>query len=390
MARLHLDCHSGMAGNMLIGLCLDLGISFADFARFIGSLGLSNYKLVHEKRNKQGVQATYFDVYLADEGEMSRFLPEIQEIIIRSSAPNFVKEKAIAVFQRLGEAEAKVHGILPDEVHFHEVGAVDAVIDIIGACWCLDQLGIKSISGNNLHTGRGWVKCAHGIIPVPAPATAELLLNIPYTQGETDKELLTPTGAALLAEWVSEWGDKPSGFKADQIGYGAGGWDLEYPNVVRGYLEKETAQTSSTLWMLETQVDDQNPQFLPELQESLLTLGASDVWLTPIIMKKGRPGTLLSLLVLEHLREDAEEMIFQRISTLGIRRWPVERTILERSFRSIQIEGQTIAVKVSERNGKLYSQTPEWEDCRKAAKELGKSPREIWLQATAQIQQSSK
>lgn len=390
MARLHLDCHSGMAGNMLIGLCLDLGIPFADFAKFIDSLGLSNYKLIYEKRDKQGILATYFDVYLIDEKELSRFLPEIQEIIAQSSAPNFVKEKAIAVFQRLGEAEAKVHGILPDEVHFHEVGAVDAIIDIVGACWCLDRLGVKAISGNNLHTGRGWVKCAHGVMPVPAPATAELLLKIPYIQGETDKELLTPTGAALLAEWVDEWSEKPYDFQTDQIGYGAGGWDLEYPNVVRGYLEKENPQNVSTLWMLETQVDDQNPQFLPELQESLLALGAADVWLTPIIMKKGRPGTLISLLIFEHLREDAEEMIFQRISTLGIRRWPVERTILERSFRSIQIEDQFITVKVGQRNDKRYSQTPEWEDCRAAAKELGKSPREIWLQAIAKAQESDK
>ena len=390
MARLHLDCHSGMAGNMLVGLCLDLGVSFADFTQFIDSLGLSNYKFVYEKRNKQGVLATYFDVQLIDAKESSRFLPEIQKIITQSSAPDHVKAKAIAVFQRLGEAEAKVHGISPEEVHFHEVGAVDAIVDIVGACWCLDQLGIDSISGDNLHTGRGWVKCAHGIMPVPAPATAELLLKIPYTQGETDKELLTPTGAALLAEWVSEWSDKPSNFKADQIGYGAGGWDLEYPNVVRGYLEKENTQTSSTLWMLETQVDDQNPQFLPELQESLLALGASDVWLTPIIMKKGRPGTLLSLLIFEDLREDAEEIIFQRISTLGIRRWPVDRTILERSFRTIEIEGQTIAIKEGQRNDKIYSQTPEWEDCRKAAKELGKSPRDIWLQAIAQIQKPDK
>ena len=390
MARLHLDCHSGMAGNMLVGLCLDLGVSFADFTQFIDSLGLSNYKFVHEKRNKQGVLATYFDVQLIDAEESSRFLPEIQEIITQSSAPDHVKAKAIAVFERLGEAEAKVHGISPVEVHFHEVGAVDAIIDIVGACWCLDQLGIDSITGDNLHTGRGWVKCAHGIMPVPAPATAELLLKIPYKQGETDKELLTPTGAALLAEWVSVWSEKPSNFKADQIGYGAGGWDLEHPNVVRGYLEKENTQTSSTLWMLETQVDDQNPQFLPELQESLLVLGASDVWLTPIIMKKGRPGTLLSLLIFENLREDAEEMIFQRISTLGIRRWPVERTILERSFRTIEIEGQTIAIKEGQRDGKRYSQTPEWEDCREAATKLGKSPREIWLQAITEIQKSDK
>lgn len=381
MARLHLDCSSGMSGNMLVGLCLDLGVPFPEFAEFIYSLSLGDFELIHERVNKNGVVGKYFDVKLPDKEESSRFLPEILELIGKSATSNQVKNRACNIFHRLAVAEATVHGVGPDEVHFHEVGAVDAIIDILGSCWCMDKLQITSVTADLLHTGRGWVKCAHGIMPIPAPATAELLLEIPYQQGEVNKELLTPTGAALLAEWVDVWGERPAGFHATQLGYGAGKWDLDFPNVVRGYLGPEPMESSEKLWMLETQVDDSNPQFIPELQETLLKIGCADVWQTSIHMKKGRPGVLVSVLVDEQVRDQAEMLIFSRIPTLGIRRWPVERTLLSRSFSTVEVFGKPIRIKEGWLGGKVINQMPEWEDCLRVARELEKSPREIWLLA---------
>ena len=363
MAQLHLDCSSGMAGSMLVGLCLDLGVSFEKFSGFIHSLGLSDYEVIYEKVKKRGISSSYFDIKLIKSEEIkTRFLPEIIEII----------GKCVAV------AEATVHGVGVDEVHFHEVGAVDAIIDILGACWCMEELKVTTVTADSLKTGRGWVKCAHGIMPIPAPATAELLLGIPYQQGEVDKELLTPTGAALLAEWVDVWGERPVEFQAEKIGYGAGKWELENPNVVRGYLGAEPI-AEEILWMMETQLDDSNPQFFPELKESLLKLGCADVWTTSIQMKKGRSGVLLSVLVTEPVRQMAEAMIFTQIPTLGIRRWKVERTILMRTFKTVEVLGKVIRIKQGWLDGKIVNQMPEWEDCLQASKELGVAPREIWV-----------
>ena len=379
MAQLHLDCSSGMAGSMLVGLCLDLGVSFDKFSGFIHSLGLSDYEVIYEKVKKRGISSSYFDIKLIKSEEIkTRFLPEIIEIIGKCEATDQVKNRACNVFHRLAVAEATVHGVGVDEVHFHEVGAVDAIIDILGACWCMEELKVTTVTADSLKTGRGWVKCAHGLMPIPAPATAELLLGIPYQQGEVDKELLTPTGAALLAEWVDVWGERPVEFQAEKIGYGAGKWELENPNVVRGYLGAEPI-AEEILWMMETQLDDSNPQFFPELKESLLKLGCADVWTTSIQMKKGRSGVLLSVLVTEPVRQMAEAMIFTQIPTLGIRRWKVERTILMRTFKTVEVLGKVIRIKQGWLDGKIVNQMPEWEDCLQASKELGVAPREIWV-----------
>lgn len=386
MARLHLDCSAGMSGNMLVGLCLDLGISWDEFKSFIDSLSLGEFDLSYEKVNKNGVMASYFDVHLVEEKAQSRFLPEIIEIIGKSSASDEVKNRACNVFHRLAVAEGIVHGIGPDEVHFHEVGAVDAIVDILGGCWCLDRLQITSVSADSLQVGRGWMECAHGVMPIPAPATAELLIGIPYQQGEIPKELLTPTGAALLAELVDFWGERPMDFSTKSLGYGAGKWDLNFPNVLRGYLGLDADESAEKLWTLETQVDDSNPQFLPELQESLLQIGCLDVWLTSIQMKKGRPGILLSAIVSEMLRPQAESIIFSRIPTLGIRRWQIERTILDRRFITVEVLGKPIKIKEGWLQGELMNQMPEWEDCLQVAKELQVAPRKIWSMALGQIE----
>jgi len=385
LARLHLDCSSGMAGNMLVGLCLDLGVPFQEFEEFIFSLDLDGFKLVHERVEKRGIMSRYFDVELSSDSQKSRFLPEIIEIIGKSPASNEVKNRACNVFQRLAVAEAAVHGVSPDEVHFHEVGAVDAIIDILGSCWCMERLHVRSVTADSLYTGRGWTTCAHGVMPVPAPATAELLLGVPYQQGEVGKELLTPTGAALLAEWVDIWGERPTDFVAGRVGYGAGKWELEAPNVVRGYLGADPSPETEKLWMLETHVDDTNPQFIPELQEKLLEMGALDTWVTPIQMKKGRPGILLSVLAFECFRDQVEMLIFSRIPTLGIRRWAAERTVLARSFSEVEVQGKKIRIKEGAYQGKVMNRMPEWEDCQKAAGELNLAPREVWMLAFRQM-----
>lgn len=385
MVHLHLNCSSGMAGNMMIGLCIDLGVSYEELREFLLSTLEEPFSLHYQKENKNGIQSSYFNVLLENESLENRFLPQIIEVIDSCKCSNQVKEKAKQVFWRLAKAEALVHGIVPEEVHFHEVGAVDAIIDILGSCWCLDKLGITQVTADSLYTGRGWVQCAHGIMPVPAPATEQLLIDIPYQQGDISKELLTPTGAALLAEWVDEWGERPRGFITQKIGYGAGTMDLVIPNVVQGALGILKRNSGNNIWMIETHVDDCNPQFIPELQQNLLKMGCADAWVTAIQMKKGRLGTLLSVLAKHDLKDEVEQLIFSQIPTLGIRSWEVERTMLERTFTKIKVLGEEIQIKQGWLDGKIVNQMPEWEDCLKAAHTLGVAPRYIWLLALQSI-----
>lgn len=251
MKTLYLDCFSGISGNMFVGMLLHAGLPFAEFAEAMQHLGVHGYSLVYEKVQKRGIQATYYNVILEDHHHdhdedqhgdghhhhhEHRHLKDIQQIIRNSSLSDGVKENSLAVFQRLGEAEARVHGVSIDEIHFHEVGAVDCILDIVGTCWALERLGIEQIGVSPLHVGSGFVRCAHGLMPVPAPATAELLQGLPYYSTDIKGELVTPTGAALVKTLATYAGPRPKEFIDRQIAYGAGTKDLDIPNVVRGYI----------------------------------------------------------------------------------------------------------------------------------------------------------
>ena len=370
-SALYLSGFSGVSGNMFIGALLDAGLPEKTLREMVSALPVSGYQLKIETVVKCGIKATHFDAELDhSEHHAHRHLADIVKIIEAAKLSKTVKARSIAVFTKLAEAEAKVHGTTVEKIHFHEVGAVDAIIDIVGTVFGLEALGIEKVYAGNLRTGHGMIKCAHGAMPIPAPATAELLTGIPYTHGEIEKELLTPTGAALLAVLCDGFGDRPAGFVSEKIAYGAGGWDLDIPNVLRAELGQLRCGTEApSLIVLETNIDDCNPQIFDYVMERLFKVGALDVWLTPIQMKKNRPAVTLSVLAPVALQEEIEKIIFTETTTIGIRRYAVQRTAAERREETVNTPWGSVRVKISSMNGKICSVTPEADDCRKLAEQ---------------------
>jgi hypothetical protein len=372
MKAMVLSCYSGISGNMFIGALLDAGLPEQALREMVSALPVSGYQLKFESVVKCGIKATFFDVLLDHhEYHAHRHLGDIIRIINAANLSDTVKARSIAVFTKLAEAEAKVHGTTVEKIHFHEVGAVDAIIDIVGTVFGLEQLGVEKLYAGNLRTGFGMIKCAHGSMPIPAPATAELLCGIPYIQGDVEKELLTPTGAALLATLCDGFGDRPAGFISEQTAYGAGGWDLDIPNVLRAELGRFQCLEKSDLLVMETNIDDCNPQIFDYVMERLFKVGALDVWLTPIQMKKNRPAITLSVLAPASLQEEIEKIIFSETTTIGIRRYAVERTAAERHEETVQTPWGSVRVKISSVNGKVCTTTPEIDECRKIAEATG-------------------
>lgn len=372
-STLYLSCFSGISGNMFIGALLDAGLPEADFRKMVSALPISGYKLKIEPVMKQGIKATHFDVILDhSEHHVHRHLADITRIIEDADLSDRVKKRSSAVFTKLAEAEAKVHGTTVEKIHFHEVGAADAIIDVVGTLFALEKLGIEQVYAGSLRTGRGFIQCAHGSMPIPAPATAELLTGIPYKQGDIEKELLTPTGAALLATLCEGFGDLPDGFVSEKIAYGAGGWDLDIPNVLRAQFgQLRCGADSSDLLVLETNIDDCNPQIFDYAIERLFEAGALDVWLTPVQMKKNRPAVTLSVLVRPALQDAMETILFAETTTIGIRCYAVTRTATERREETADTPWGPVRIKTSSIKGKMYSVTPEFEDCRNLARTYG-------------------
>lgn len=382
MKAMYLSGFSGVSGNMFIGALLDAGLPEKALRDMVGALPVSGYQLQFERTVKCGIAATHFDVLLDHhEHHAHRHLGDIVKIIEAAILSETVKKRSIAVFTRLAEAEAKVHGTTIEKIHFHEVGAVDAIIDIAGTVFGLEMLGVKKLYSGNLRTGCGMIQCAHGAMPIPAPATAELLTGIPYTQGHIEKELLTPTGAALLAVLCDGFGDRPADFVSEKTAYGAGGWDLEIPNVLRAEIGSIKASGEDALTVLETNIDDCNPQIFDYVMERLFKAGALDVWLTPIQMKKNRPAVMLSVLAPAALTKNLEEIIFTETTTIGIRSYAVQRTAAERREEAAQTPWGAVRVKVSSLNGAVCSVTPESDDCRKLAVANGVPLKEIMAAA---------
>lgn len=399
MKTLYLDTFSGASGNMLLGLLLDLGADKDLIFNELNKLNIGKYELKLNRVDKSGIDSTYFDVEceqfghgimskikkLTSDSAHFRNLKSILQILEESHLNSKIREKAEAVFTNLARAEAKVHGKTLHEVHFHEVGAVDTIIDIVGCVMALDNLGIEKVLCGRVQTGRGFIKCAHGLMPIPAPATAELLKDIPNYPGSIEKELITPTGAALLSVLVDEFTDMPDNFATEKVGYGAGTWDLEIPNVIRGYLgelKPIATKDSSSLYVLESNIDDMNPQFYDHVLRQILACGAQDAWITPIIMKKSRPANTLSVLLKQELIDTVTQVILKETTSIGVRYYPVERKIAERVLKPVTlVSGHKINIKYSYYNGELVNAMPEYEDCLKAATELNIPLKQIWLEA---------
>ncbi|HEY3424338.1 MAG TPA: nickel pincer cofactor biosynthesis protein LarC [Negativicutes bacterium] len=366
MRAIYLDCFAGISGNMLLGALLNVGVPEKFLREELAKLPVSGYDLNITQVSKCGITAVYVDVQLHQHHHHEhRHLCDIFQIIDNSSFDVSIKEKSKKIFMCLAQAEAKVHGTTVDDIHFHEVGAVDAIIDIVGAVLCLHYLEIEEIYTSKLQVGTGFIQCSHGLMPVPAPATAELLKNIPYYNGDIAKELVTPTGAAIIATLGSGYGAIPETFKTQKIGYGAGTWELIIPNVLRIQVgDIMTRLEQNETLVLEANIDDLNPQIYAYVLDKLLAVGVLDVWLTPVVMKKSRPATILSILINSELLPKVVDIVLTETSTIGIRHYPVQRNIAERHIITVLSPWGQARVKISSYGGQVCSVTPEYEDCR--------------------------
>ena len=399
---LYLDIFSGISGDMFVGALIDLGVEFRDLDRELRKLGLVGYHLHAAKKQKSSISGTKFDVHVdaethecghtheaghehghshshshdeAETHEEHRDFAIIREMIQSSPLSPWVREKAVAVFHRIAVAEGKVHGVAPDKVHFHEVGGVDSIIDIVGTCIGLELLGKPQVLAGPVVEGTGFFKCAHGRFPLPATATLEILgaRGVPVTQCEEPNELVTPTGAALLAEFAESF--SPMGaLVASKVGYGLGTRDNKTrPNVLRAVLTEDVATTENHDWetdtiaVIETNLDDVDGEILGHFLERALRLGALDVFHTPIQMKKSRPGTLLTVLCKPEDADEFSAMLLTETSAFGVRRHLTERRKLRREIVDLKTPLGTVKVKLGRLNGKIVHAAPEYESCKSLA-----------------------
>jgi uncharacterized protein (TIGR00299 family) protein len=381
----YLDAFSGISGDMTVGALIDGGADSMALVLALEDLG-TGAKFEVEKTKRRGIAASKFRV-IGGDAKGHRHLKHILEIIEKSGISARAKRNSSAVFQRLGEAEAKVHDVSIDKVHFHEVGAVDSICDIVGACVGFDLLDIGAVYSSAVNVGSGTVKTEHGVLPVPAPATAELLTGRPIYSRGPSLELTTPTGAAIASTLATEFGPLPP-MRMTASGYGAGDYDFpEHANVLRVLIgETSGAAESTTVTVLEANIDDSSPQVLGYAMERLLESGALDVTLTSVLMKKSRPGTLLRVIARPEDRETLARVIFEETSTLGLRIHSAERRVKERHSVEITTPHGKVRMKIAE-NGSF---SPEYEDCRKLARESGVPLKQILAEANLEYLKNSR
>ncbi|HWR73113.1 MAG TPA: nickel pincer cofactor biosynthesis protein LarC [Nitrospirota bacterium] len=370
MTLVYFDCFSGISGDMTLGALVDAGAGIDALREELAKLGLPGYELKSEKVTRSGIAATKVTVAIERKDQPSRHLADILKIIDRSSLSASIKEKSGLIFRRMAEAEARVHATSPDKVHFHEVGAIDAVVDIVGSVIGLELLGITSVIASPVNTGSGTVRTSHGTFPVPAPATADLLKGMPMYQSSTHFELATPTGAAIVSTLASSFGPLPL-MKVDRIAHGAGDKDFpDHPNILRLMIgEPVSTYEEDTSLLIETNIDDMNPQIYDHLIDRLLHAGAHDAYLTPVIMKKGRPAILVSVLTDRTGQDAVLEVLFRETTSIGVRIGEVGRKKLSREIREVKTSYGTVRVKISKRGDEVLTATPEYDDCRKIAEE---------------------
>jgi uncharacterized protein (TIGR00299 family) protein len=370
MNTAYFDCFSGISGDMTLGALVDAGVSIEALRAGLAKLKLPGYEIKAEKVNRSGIAATKAHVIIDRKNQKSRHLSDILGIIEGSPLSPTVKEKSGRIFKRMAAAESKVHGTIPDKIHFHELGAVDAIVDIVGAVIGLDHLGITQIITSSINVGSGTVHTSHGIFPIPAPATAELLKGIPFYQSSTQFELATPTGAAIISTLSNSFGFLPA-MKVERIAHGAGDKDFpDMPNILRLMIGELVANyEEDTSIVIETNIDDMSPQVYDYIIESLMEQGAQDVYLSPIIMKKGRPAILLSVLTDRSKTDTLLDIIFKETTSIGARIQEVGRKKLSREIKEVDTVYGRVGVKVSKRGDEVLTVTPEYDDCRRIAEE---------------------
>lgn len=379
MKTLYFDCFAGASGDMILGALVGVGVNPQDLREQLSLLDVSGYEIEFEIVHRSGLSATRAHVRTEQE-HAHRHLGDILKIIDASRLSDNVKSRASSIFSRLAEAEARVHNEPIEKIHFHEVGALDAIIDVVGAAIGFEMLGVERFVCSPLHVGSGTVRMSHGLFPVPPPAVAELLKDTPIYSTEIAGELVTPTGAAIIKTVCESYGRLPL-MKIEQTGYGAGSREYEnFPNVLRimlGEDESGAIENVERLLVIETNIDDMSPQLFGYVMEQALTRGALDCYLTPVQMKKNRPGVLLSILCRASEREALTELLFRETTTLGVRSFEVERRALERESVRVETPFGPIDVKVARLNGRVVNEMPEYEQCRAAAQRAGVALRVI-------------
>jgi len=374
----YLDCFSGISGDMMLGALVDAGVELEQISRAIDSIGIAGCRLVAEVVTRQGIRATQIRVEAPPE-RAHRHLHDITALIDASQLTSPQKQLAKRIFRRLAEAEAHVHGISIEQVHFHEVGAVDSIADIVGAAVGWDLLGAERLVASPVAVGSGTVQIAHGRVSVPAPATAELLKGVPIQPSTVEAELTTPTGAAILTTLAERFGPVPA-MTIEQVGYGAGSRELDgQPNVLRLLVGRSPDPApQEQVWVVETNLDDLPGEVVGYCTDRLWEAGALDVYTVPVHMKKNRPGVILSVLCTTRSLSAVEAVLFAETSTLGVRRWPVERRVLPRAAVSVETPWGKVDGKLSWLSAQQPRFAPEYESCRRVAERAGMPLRSIY------------
>ena len=376
------DGSAGLSGDMILAALLDLGVSATLFKKRMAGLKLP-VEIEIKDVKRSSLRGLKVDVRVKKgRGPHERNWADIESLIVKSPFSTSVKQNALAVFKNLIEAESKVHGHPFHETHLHEAAADDAVVDIVGSCFLAEELGIGSFGASPLNVGSGWVKTSHGVLPVPPPAVAELLKRIPAYSAHVKEELVTPTGAAIISTWVKTFAQLPE-LAYEKIGYGAGMRNFpDFPNILRVfYGEERETHPEHPVYQIEANIDDSNPQVLAHFLEEALALGALDAFLTPVVMKKNRLATKLTLLADPDKIDTLVRAVFRETSSIGIRHFPVARRILERRTEKVRVFGEEVGIKISTLEGRDINIQPEFSDCLKAARKAGRPVKETLQQA---------
>jgi len=380
MRAAYFDCFSGISGDMVLGALVDLGWPVKNLERELDKLDLFDYRIEAKKVAKRGIFSTQIKIRATEE-KKERTLEDILSILDKSKLEKKVKERSRAIFTKLASVEAKIHGKDVQKIHFHELGGLDTIIDVVGAVAGMNYLGVEKVYSSPLPLGKGFVKCSHGILPVPAPATLELLKEVPVYGSDIEAELVTPTGAAIISSLAENFGEMPP-MKIEHIGYGAGQRNLPIPNLLRvsiGVIRK--AYEEDVVSLIQTNIDDMNPELYEHIVDRLFYEGALDVFLTPIQMKRTRPATMLSVIAGQEKMEKMLEIIFDETTTLGIRISKIKRRKLNRENRKVSTKYGKIEVKIGKHDGVVKNISPSYEECRKIATHLKIPLKKVYQEA---------
>jgi uncharacterized protein (TIGR00299 family) protein len=382
----YLDCVGGLAGDMLLAALLDAGAELERLRAVPRALGLSGVAVEAERVERQGIGALHVSIEASDD-HAHRNYREIRRIVEQAELPVAARTRSLEAFARLAEVEGGIHGIPPEDVHFHELGSLDTLVDLCGTFVLLDDLGVERVTSSPLPYARGLTKAVHGVLPLPAPATLGLLAGARLVGVETQAELVTPTGAAIAAVLVDEWGTLPP-LTLERVGYGAGTADLaDRPNVVRLVLGTAAERPDGRIVLLETNLDDFPSELVPDAAERCYAAGALDVWTVPAQMKKGRPGLVVSVLARPDAESAVARALLEETSALGVRVSRLDRYELERRERVVEVGGEPIRIKVGLLDGRVVNVAPEHDDCAALARSTGRSVKSVWAEALARAQE---